>query len=230
MVTQEDLYDFHARAFGFPAPKQQFHTSEESCNGAAYEEAFQLEDGDLGYYPDGVKRTLTDEQIAMFRHSEIYSILRARQVRRENLEAEGGEQSMGLDVQPEEYVKATVFLDEEGEVKSDGEVEEPLATVPDTTPQRVEYTQARKKRKRGDADVGYVHGRKQVSRSARGFVRELDSAAAENQILDYGDDTSAVEGSKENKFTTTQVAEQDRESRAHPAEGRKFWWPVIEAT
>ena len=151
-------------------------------------------------------------------------------MRRENLEVEGVEQFIGLDAQPEEDVKATVFSDEEGEVKSDGEVEEPLATVPNTTPQRVEYTQPRKKRKRGDADVGYVHGRKQVSRSARGFVRELDSAAAENQILDYGDDTSAVEGSKENEFTTTQVAEQDRESLAHPAEGRKFWWPVIETT
>jgi uncharacterized protein DUF3807 len=37
------------------------------------------EDG-LGYYADGVKRTLTDEQIRIFRHSEIYSLLRARQL------------------------------------------------------------------------------------------------------------------------------------------------------
>jgi hypothetical protein len=34
----------------------------------------------LGYYADGVKRTLTDEQIRIFRHSEIYSLLRARQL------------------------------------------------------------------------------------------------------------------------------------------------------
>jgi hypothetical protein len=32
----------------------------------------------LGYYADGVKRTLTDEQIAMFRHSEIQTLLRER--------------------------------------------------------------------------------------------------------------------------------------------------------
>jgi hypothetical protein len=33
------------------------------------------EDDDLGYYADGVKRTLTDEQIAMFRHSEIQELI-----------------------------------------------------------------------------------------------------------------------------------------------------------
>ena len=36
------------------------------------------EEDDLGYYPDGAKRTLTDEQIAMFRHSEIQTLLRER--------------------------------------------------------------------------------------------------------------------------------------------------------
>lgn len=35
------------------------------------------EDG-LGYYEDGVKRTLTDAQIAIFRHSEIQTLLRER--------------------------------------------------------------------------------------------------------------------------------------------------------
>ena len=36
------------------------------------------EDGEdaLGYYDDGVKRTLTDEQIEMFRHSEIQQLMR----------------------------------------------------------------------------------------------------------------------------------------------------------
>lgn len=37
------------------------------------------EDDGLGYYADGVKRTLTDEQIAMFRHSEIHALHRARE-------------------------------------------------------------------------------------------------------------------------------------------------------
>lgn len=40
----------------------------------------QPTDEDLGYYPDGVKRTLTDEQIRIFRHSEIHALLRERQL------------------------------------------------------------------------------------------------------------------------------------------------------
>ncbi|KAF9875688.1 hypothetical protein CkaCkLH20_06620 [Colletotrichum karsti] len=38
------------------------------------EDYYEEEEDDLGYYPDGVKRTLTDEQIAMFRHSEIEAL------------------------------------------------------------------------------------------------------------------------------------------------------------
>ena len=32
---------------------------------------------DLGYYPDGAKRTLTDAQIAIFRHTELQEMLSA---------------------------------------------------------------------------------------------------------------------------------------------------------
>lgn len=35
---------------------------------------------ELGYYPDGVKRTLTDDQIAMFRHSEKMQLDRQHKV------------------------------------------------------------------------------------------------------------------------------------------------------
>ena len=43
------------------------------------EEVFEDQDDDgLGYYEDGMKRTLTDEQIAIFRHSEIQALLRDR--------------------------------------------------------------------------------------------------------------------------------------------------------
>lgn len=34
------------------------------------------EEDNLGYYPDGTKRTLTDTQISIFRHSEIQELLR----------------------------------------------------------------------------------------------------------------------------------------------------------
>ncbi|RMZ85129.1 hypothetical protein DV738_g13, partial [Chaetothyriales sp. CBS 135597] len=41
------------------------------------------DDGDndgLGYYADGVKRTLTDDQVRMFRHSEIQRLLTQRRL------------------------------------------------------------------------------------------------------------------------------------------------------
>ncbi|KAI0015615.1 hypothetical protein F4780DRAFT_784017 [Xylariomycetidae sp. FL0641] len=44
----------------------------EECEDEYYEE----EDDGLGYYSDGVKRTLTDEQIAIFRHSELEALRR----------------------------------------------------------------------------------------------------------------------------------------------------------
>jgi hypothetical protein len=51
------------------------------------EEYYDEADDGLGYYPDGTKRTLTDEQIAMFRHSEIQAILRKRRLQKENGES-----------------------------------------------------------------------------------------------------------------------------------------------
>ncbi|KAJ5179242.1 hypothetical protein N7492_002452 [Penicillium capsulatum] len=48
----------------------------------------EFEEDDLGYYPDGVKRTLTDEQIRIFRHSEIHALLRERQLREDDVEYE----------------------------------------------------------------------------------------------------------------------------------------------
>ena len=189
-----------------------------------------MEHDDLGYYPDGAKRTLTDDQIAMFRHSEIYTIVRERQVRKENLEAEGGEQSEAIVSRPEEAVEDTALCGEEKEVPSDGEVKEVSAEILESTPQYVEVTHATKKRKRGQTDIGYVHGRKYASRSARGFVRELDSAAAEDQVLDYGDEPSAAEVFGQFEDDTTQVTRSNQKSQTRPIEGKKIWWPIIEET
>lgn len=42
-----------------------------------------LGDDGLGWYSDGVKRTLTDEQIAMFRHTEFEQLIRKRRLQAE---------------------------------------------------------------------------------------------------------------------------------------------------
>ncbi|PIG89131.1 hypothetical protein AARAC_011157 [Aspergillus arachidicola] len=81
-VTIEDLQAFQARHF--PGSAQSL-VSEYTYNENVTDELADDDDG-LGYYPDGVKRTLTDEQIEIFRHSEIHSLIRERQLREEEEE------------------------------------------------------------------------------------------------------------------------------------------------
>lgn len=73
---QDELAAFHATHFS-PAAVEHFAIN---FLGPAEEEQFIEEEQDdgLGYYEDGTKRTLTDEQIAIFRHSEIQALLRER--------------------------------------------------------------------------------------------------------------------------------------------------------
>lgn len=54
------------------------------------------EEDDLGYYEDGVKRTLTDDQIAIFRHSELKSLRRQQEKEQSKLDTRN-DTSSGLD-------------------------------------------------------------------------------------------------------------------------------------
>ncbi|QDS67810.1 hypothetical protein FKW77_007085 [Venturia effusa] len=77
VVTEHDLTTFHEKHFGNgPLPLQFFIQAQTEVE---YEEYEEEEDDGLGYYSDGVKRTLTDEQIAMFRHSEIQALIKERE-------------------------------------------------------------------------------------------------------------------------------------------------------
>ncbi|KAF2808643.1 uncharacterized protein BDZ99DRAFT_464488 [Mytilinidion resinicola] len=84
-VTEEDLRGFHSKHFpSAPLPAVFFHVDDTSV------EAYEEEDDDgLGYYVDGVKRTLTDEQIAIFRHTEIQTIIKELRQARQDKEADG---------------------------------------------------------------------------------------------------------------------------------------------
>ena len=83
------LREFHASHFhGSPVPNittATAHCDLRQDHQVAHDEAHETEDG-LGYYDDGVERTLTDEQIRIFRHSEVQRLLAAR--RREAEERE----------------------------------------------------------------------------------------------------------------------------------------------
>lgn len=68
-VTSQDLAVFHQKHFGTGIG--------DSAVSPTFDQTPNDDDG-LGYYEDGAKRTLTDEQIAMFRHSEIQELSKAR--------------------------------------------------------------------------------------------------------------------------------------------------------
>ena len=87
-VTSHDLLAFHLQTFGqpFQAPSA-VEPNDEPYNNESYNNDDE-EDDDLGYYPDGTKRTLTDQEIEIFRHSEIHALLRAKELRDEE-RAEG---------------------------------------------------------------------------------------------------------------------------------------------
>ncbi|KAL4738961.1 hypothetical protein BDV11DRAFT_205475 [Aspergillus similis] len=108
-VRLEDLQAFQAKHFPATVKPLQSpsHPTHDAYNENFYagEEDADHEDDDLGYYPDGVKRTLTDEQIRIFRHSEIHSLLRERQIKQENEEYE---RRLGGKTEPQPQAKAQV--------------------------------------------------------------------------------------------------------------------------
>ncbi|KAI4200052.1 MAG: hypothetical protein LQ350_004190 [Teloschistes chrysophthalmus] len=221
-VTLADLQDFHDRHFGVitrsvvPAQDAKWDV-EESGQG-------QEQEADLGYYPDGVKRTLTDEQIAMFRHSEISRLLRQRQLQKENamVDEEASDPS------------ATMRLPSGSspqQVESSG-IENPgLAASVEAKGTTI---QASKKRQI-DHD-GRKRGRDTAPPTSRRQARELDDVTGSIDVLDYGED-SYIKPAKRAVAGRTQVsyAELDEvdtsttipEMSPRRAEGRKIWWPAI---
>lgn len=72
---QDDLRAFHLKHFPQAAEPETFL---HGVHADAAEEDYYDEEEDLGFYDDGVKRTLTDGTIALFRNTEIQEILRQR--------------------------------------------------------------------------------------------------------------------------------------------------------
>ncbi|RBR23448.1 uncharacterized protein FIESC28_03630 [Fusarium coffeatum] len=82
-VSHDDLFAFHEAHFSqvalasfgndFIDPPSQDEVQYDAA-GDSWEE-----DDGLGYYSDGVKRTLTDEQIEIFRHSELEALRKEKE-------------------------------------------------------------------------------------------------------------------------------------------------------
>ena len=76
-ISQTDLESFYAAHFSGPSTA---HFAQQFLGPAEEEYLEEVEDDGLGYYDDGVKRTLTEEQIAIFRHSEIETIFAGKKI------------------------------------------------------------------------------------------------------------------------------------------------------
>ncbi|KAJ3539340.1 hypothetical protein NM208_g5528 [Fusarium decemcellulare] len=78
-VSKDDLFAFHEAHFSHAAISSFGSTfvsppDQEHCQDDATYDLWEEDDDGLGYYPDGAKRTLTDEQIEIFRHSELEAL------------------------------------------------------------------------------------------------------------------------------------------------------------
>ncbi|KAI5284597.1 hypothetical protein KEM54_001208 [Ascosphaera aggregata] len=115
-ISLEDLWDFHARHFPVYTPASDFVKSVDYHDREEVAEE-EYDDG-LGYYADGAKRTLTDEQIHMFRHSEIQRALRKKEIRiGEQFEKDmlvGSETSGRLSAEVDVAVQAQQFKPQRG--------------------------------------------------------------------------------------------------------------------
>jgi hypothetical protein len=190
-VTQDDLRAFHAQHFPHaPAPEHILHGTEPVTEAAEeyYEEYYEEDDG-LGYYPDGTKRTLTDEQIAMFRHSEIHAILRKWQLRKENGELSEGELGSASPA-PDAASPASLGSNPRTEADTNktqaGQVEGPKKQQWATNSAK---TKAKNKRKRDN-----YAARRKTLRKERGLPRRRSGRDGPNsrevQGEDDGDDES----------------------------------------
>ena len=208
------------------------------CEKTRYD--FIDDDGDdgLGFYPDGVKRTLTDEQIAMFRHSEIYALLRERRMMEENQDASSPEpkQNEAFNHVLNPAVEAQRVLAEciEGDEEDD---DEEYAAFLAAEQKQIQEDATRSNRKRKVDEYRIHRDRKQ---STRRIVREMDEAGADDTVLDYGDephdeetavlqslyeeDLGGVNTRKRMKYGTK---DGDSTSKTPAVQGRKIWWPAI---
>ena len=140
-----------------------------------------------------MKRTLTDEQIRIFRHSEIHALLREKQIKQENEEYEKG---LGgkTEAQPEAGAQVHTSLDER-----DGAISAPPKDV----------AKAVAGRKRCADKVGCDAGADEPVLKRK---PTSDSGAPSEVQLDYNEESAAA--------PTT--ASQSRATRATPFMGRRI--------
>ena len=172
----------------------------------------------------------------MFRHSEIYALLRERQVKKENKDAGFDEGSSPSCPKDDILAEAHRILDEGMVSDNDDDDDEGYAAFLAAEHQQIQTGAARKKRKRAAHNPQDERSKEPTSRR---LAREMDEAGASDTILDYGDDGPEDTASREQfgeedldelngrkKVKYDDQEEGPVEAAKAPA-GRKIWWPAI---
>ena len=127
-ITESDLRGFHTKHVDHTHEPASFFASDAEDH--AEEASYDDEDDDgLGYYPDGAKRTLTDDQIAMFRHTEMQVLLRDRRRQAEDADSDA-EQSME-EAGPNQQA---AVVESAGSASKEGKASPTAQEVPDLSP------------------------------------------------------------------------------------------------
>jgi len=225
--SQNDLLVFHTRVYGKPFTGNLPAPENDGSSSFVPDEDYAEDDDGLGYYDEGAKRTLTDDQIAMFRHSEIQSILRTRRQTREKTISEYEDVPRSKDMENGDWgveeAEGNHERVEEGEV-SDEDDEEEYARFLEAERKEMELAASRQNKKgQGQNSRGTI--------STRRTVREMDAVVSTNDALDYGDeadDTTATPEVSNGVRTTQDVAGPGGPNSSGTGEGRKIWWPVLQ--
>ncbi|KAE9368421.1 hypothetical protein N431DRAFT_443864 [Stipitochalara longipes BDJ] len=197
VVSTEDLATFHATHF---AAGPTTHFAEQFLGPVEEEYPEDLDDDGLGYYKDGTKRTLTDEQIAIFRHSEVQALLRDRRHAAEAIEDK--EDSQAREDLPEEWMEdvllPNVAVEEQGqgeELLEDGELDEEaeiLNTDLPSSPPTTKNKKSKKKEKKTEKAKQKSFFKQHVKPDLRKRTWDKVDTGLESLDYDEGDSSTAA--------------------------------------
>lgn len=163
---REQLLEFHKAHFpGQPLPSISHPTlGFPSINAVQELENTAQDDDGLGYYEDGCKRTLTDEQIAIFRHTEVQELLRAM-ARKAKFDSE-----------------TTSAGDERDQTVED------VASVPEM----VQYEERELESMNEDAELYVKEAAQENNLKSKITKRTPLTSRLDDTSLDYGDETNSA--------------------------------------
>ena len=175
-----------------------------------------LGDDGLGWYENGVKRTLTDEQIEMFRHSELEQLKRERRLKAENEEIEE-EDDDDDEYEPPEVVTADMPTPPPVSPISDGSsLEDELYTNPATADPGPPQAKLKPKKRRSQSSrSGSVYSKTPLSPRSRQRKTEVPYDQRKKRKWEaYIDATDPVHGSMTHNRMLRELDQQAGDSVA----------------